>query len=76
MSGGKALRISREWRTSCAGCGSEAVSAAKRKEGRRKHDDTTTNLRTNDVRQQRVLVRVIEDLADVGERQPGAQGHE
>ena len=49
--------------------------ADERKEGRRKHNDATINLRTNDVRRQRVLVRVIDDRADASERQPGCQWH-
>ena len=45
--------------------------ADERKEGRWKHNDATINLRTNDVRRQRVLVRVIDDRADASKRQPG-----
>ena len=44
--------------------------AGEREEGRRKYDDATINLRAND---ERVIVRVIDDRADTGERQPGCQ---
>ena len=46
--------------------------AAERKEGRRKHNDATINLRAN---VKRVIVRVIDDRADASERQPGCQWH-
>ena len=74
LSGGKAEREDDVVGRLRAGCGSEPVSAGRRR--KTKHDDETiNNLRTKTVWRQRVLVCVIEDLADVGERQPGAQGH-
>ena len=52
-----------------AGCGSEPVRGRAKKED---EVNATINLRATPVRRQRcVLVRVIEHLADVGERQPG-----
>ena len=74
LSGGKAEREDDVVGRLRAGCGSEPVSAGRRR--KTKHDDAIiNNLRTQTVRRQRVLVRVIEHLADVGKQQPGCQRH-
>ena len=49
--------------------------ADERKEGRRKHNNATINLRTDDVWRQRVIVRVIDDRVDASEQQPGHRRH-
>ena len=72
LSGGKAEREDDVVGRLRAGCGSERLAAGRRR--KTKHD-ATINLHMKIVQRQRVLVCMIEHLADNGERRPGCQRH-